>query len=314
MKLSYVASAGCALVISLILWYQATALQCPVPLSYRIGEIAPSFSISAETAKAAVLQATDVWEGETKRELFVYDESADFTVNFIYDARQAAVNLEESERQALDEKKAENEALLSQIEQLQSEYDSLTEAYEADIASYEARLRAHNTEVNSYNDRGGAPASEFARLEAERASLAAQASALNDTADTLNTLAKEINQLSSRGNRLVDRYNDEVNRYNEDFGYAREFTQGDYRGDRINIYSFSSESELVRVLAHEFGHVLGIGHVAQESALMYYLMNDTDSALTLATADKEAFVAACGVEPTVAQRVRHSIRSFLSAF
>lgn len=314
MKQSYIALAVFALVIPFALWYRSTALYCPVPVAYKIGEIDASFSLSPEAAQAAVSTATEVWEAEMERDLFVYDESADFTINFLFDDRQENVILEESQREALDDKKAQNDTIVGQIETLQSEYVSLTERYESDMQEYSDQLDAHNTEVNSYNDRGGAPASEFSRLENERNRLANEAERLNKTADTLNTLAKEINELSERGNGLVNDYNTRVEEYNEDFGSAREFTQGDYQGDRINIYSFSSEEELVRVLAHEFGHVLGIGHVADPQALMYYLMDDTDSALVLSAEDKDAYLTVCGTSQTVAQRVRHSVRSFLSLF
>lgn len=314
MKQSHIAIAIFAVVIPFALWYRATAANCPVPVLYRIGEIDASFSIAREDAQAAVEAATEVWEAEVGRDLFVYDESADFAVNFLFDDRQESVILEESQRQTLDDKKNQNDKIVEQIETLQSEFESLTQGYEADMRTYSNQLDAHNSEVNSYNDRGGAPASEFARLEDERTRLATDADRLNATADTLNTLAQEINELSEKGNRLVNDYNTKVNRYNADFGHEREFTQGDYQGDRINVYSFSSEAELIRVLAHEFGHVLGIGHVADPESLMYYLMDDTDSALVLSAEDKDAYLTVCGTSQTVAQRVRHSVRSFLSLF
>ena len=314
MKQSSIAIAVFALVVPFALWYRATATDCPVPLSYRIGEIDSSFSISEAEVKAAVFTATDVWEREMNRDLFRYDESADFAINFVFDDRQETVILEESERQSLDDKKVENDQVLEQIATLQSEYNSLTQAYEAEMKAYSSRLQAHNSEVNSYNDRGGAPASEFDRLENERTALAREADRLNSSADTLNVVAKQINALSDRGNNLVNDYNSEVNDYNAEFGFEREFTQGDYQGDRINIYSYSSESELVRVLAHEFGHVLGIPHVADPESLMYYLMEDTDTKLSLTTDDRNAYLSVCGTSQTFGQKVRHSIRSFLSLF
>jgi len=314
MKSSHIAIGIFALTIPLAVWYSATAAQCPVPLSYRLGEIDDSFLLTPEQARDHIEVAVQTWEGQMNRDLFVYDEAADFTINFVFDERQESVRLEEEEREALDIQQEQKDEVVAQIESLQTQYDSLARSYEADISSYEARLNAHNREVSNYNDRGGAPAEEFERLEEERTALAAQSDELSDTARILNTLGREINDLSERGVNLVDDYNKEVDRYNAEFGFEREFTQGDYQGDKINIYSFSSENELERVLAHELGHALGIGHVDDDSALMYYLMGEPDSALTLSTADETAYLNVCGTHETAGQRIRHFIRSSLTVF
>ena len=314
MKSSHIAIAVFALVVPFAIWYEATADQCPVPLSYRLGELDDSFSLTREEAQIQITLATDVWEELAVRDLFVYDPAADFTVNFLFDTRQETVNSEEAGRVALDKQKQKNDEVVGQIQQLQTEYDALAENYEARVVTYEVRLDAHNQEVSTYNDRGGAPAVVFERLENEKRSLATEADSLNSTAQALNQLAQEINQLSERGSKIVDQYNRDVNEYNAEFGYAREFTQGDYQGDKINIYSFSTENELQKVLAHEFGHALGIDHIDDNSALMYYLMDEPDSALILSAADETAYIAVCGTTETFGQRVRHAVRSFLALF
>ncbi|MEY2665619.1 MAG: hypothetical protein RLZZ480_724 [Candidatus Parcubacteria bacterium] len=291
-------------------WYKSTEFVCPVPLHYRVGTIDDHFNLTVEQAKNHLAKAEAVWEKEARHELFVYDDNATFVVDFIYDERQAEAINENSERAILDAKKAENDEIMKTVEGLQKEYDSLTYAYQERVSSYESRLTAYNERVNSYNDQGGAPDAVFGELEKERKSLSNESAQLSKKAEELSTLAQKINELGEKGNKLVEEYNREVMAYNEKYGYAREFTQGDYQGDKINVYKFSTDDELWAVLTHEFGHALGIEHVDDDSSVMYYLLKDTTGTPTLSQKDKDAFVAQCGTGQEWPQRIRAMIRSF----
>lgn len=314
MRFSYVVAFLFAIVVGVGYWYQTTAAICPVPLSYRIGEVDESFNLSFEEAKERVERAESEWEEAVNRNLFVYDDSAKFTVNFIFDERQEQSNAEERERRFLDGQLAENEELFAAVEIAQVEYEKLTNSYQTGLASYESRLNEYNQTVQRYNDRGGAPEDEFEALEEERVALEEEAEELESTVAELNKLASRINRLSNEGNRLIDAYNDKVEDYNQTFGLEREFTQGDYQGKEINIYEFSSDNELQAVLLHEFGHALGIGHVEASSSVMYYLLEDVDSTPFFSASDLEAFYSICGSEKQWDQQLRKAIRSLLNIF
>lgn len=309
MRTQYFISLIVALMVAGTFWYHSTANVCPVPLAYRLGELDSSFALSPEAARAHIEAAAAVWETGVERDLFVYDETADFTINFQFDERQEFADSESAQRRSLDAQKAENDRLIADLERLEGEYETLAASYSTRLDQYEADLTAYNQRVSRYNDQGGAPQEVFAALEAERIELNQRSAELGRTADQLNQLVNRINQLGADTNRRVDAYNRQVDAYNEEFGYSREFTQGDYQGDRINIYKFSTENELVTVLAHEFGHALGIDHVDDPDSLMYYLMDDTDQVPALGTADRRAYLEVCGAEQSFAQRVRHWIRS-----
>jgi hypothetical protein len=292
-------------------WYKDTAGICPAPITYHVGQLDSHFAISREDAIAELKKSEQIWEDYAGRELFTYDEEGVLAVDFVFDDRQAMADSEFNSRQALDARKIEHEKLFDTIDGLQKEYESRTNEYQKELSSYEGRLGTYNETVARYNDQGGAPTEEFAKLERDKAALARESETLNTKSASLNEMAGKINQLGDEANKLVEAYNKEVEQYNEQFGYEREFTQGDYGGGRINIYKFSNPTELQSVLVHEFGHALGIDHVEGGSSVMYYLLGDTSVAPELSNEDKEAFIAVCGQDESIAAVSRRLIRNVL---
>lgn len=311
MRSPFVYSLVATALIASTYWYTSTENICPAPIAYRVGMMNPAFNLTKEAAMEHLLVAESVWEAAAGRDLFIYDESADLVVDFVFDERQATADSEFVQRQALDAKKAENEKVFETVERLQAEYDKISDNYQRRLDAYEADLTSYNNTVTSYNDQGGAPAEEFAQLEKEKAALSRQSGELTKISNEINELAQEISELADRGNQLVDSYNTEVNTYNEQFGFTQEFTQGDYTGERINIYKFSDTKELVTVLTHEFGHALGIGHVDGSSSVMYYLLENTSDVPVLSEEDTRALVAVCGDGNSLTQQIRLAIRTFI---
>lgn len=314
MRLPFLYTLLITFVIAGTYWYQSTAAICPAPIGYKVGTLNPAFDLTEEEAKAHLAVAESVWETAAGRDLFVYDESAKLLVDFVFDERQAAADSESSQRIYLDDKKKENDEVFAIVEKLKKEYDPIKESYQRQFTAYEERLRKYNETVQTYNDREGAPREVFVELEAEKQSLNEEVAELAKRSAEIDTLAKEISELAERGNLLVESYNREVNSYNEQFGFEWEFTQGDYEGNRINVYKFSDTKELVTVLTHEFGHALGIAHVEGSKSVMYYLLENTSDVPVLSDEDTQALVAVCGDGNDLSQRTRLAIRSLLQAF
>lgn len=51
-------------------------------------------------------------------------------------------------------------------------------------------------------------------------------------------------------------------------------------GKNINVYRFKDAAELTRILAHEFGHALGLNHTDNPKSIMYWLIDGNDKILT----------------------------------
>lgn len=282
-----------AVVFSGTYWYQTSASMCRYPLEYRVGEVDERFSLTEDEVRLAVADAESVWEEATGKNLFTYDPEGALVVNFVYDDRQALSVEEQDARARLESLEAESLAVSEQYQTLVAEHTRLRETYEAEVVAYETRLAAYNDEVESYNQTGGAPQAVYAELEKEQAELEAAAAVLSAQTEDLNDLTDQINQVGDRGNELVARYNERAEQYNDRFGTTREFTQGDYQGDAINIYTFADETELQLVLVHELGHALSVGHVDDPESIMYHLLGTQPDDITLTEADLQAFAEVC---------------------
>jgi len=314
MRPVFFASLALTIIFSLSYWYTATAHICPVPISYRVGEIDKRFAVSEDKLQEILRSASDVWEQATGRNLFAYDEEARLTVNLIFDERQQLARTEEESRQRLDAEQARYEVQLGELRRLQAQYEQERAEYDARRSDLDTKLASYNAEVEAFNQTGGAPPSEFSRLAETEARLRSMSSDLNSAERRLNNLVNEINRLGEATNALIVAYNAEVELYNELFGQRDTITQGEFKRDVITVYKFTEEAELTRVLAHEFGHALGIGHVEGEESVMYYMTTESSALPVLSEADKAAFFSVCGDTDSFSAQTRRVIRSLLNYF
>ena len=112
---------------------------------------------------------------------------------------------------------------------------------------------------------------------------------MNADIETLNAIGTSLNKLIAELNLNVERYNQ------AGASAGGECEEGAYVSEagsqRIDIYEYSSHTELVRVLAHELGHALGLGHVGDAEAIMYKV--NQGKKLTVAQDDITELHAVC---------------------
>lgn len=312
LRTSYTVALLFSIMVAGAYWYTSVEAVCRLPVYYTLGELDERFGLSEAEARTALSSAESIWEEATGRNLFTYADEADLNINFIYDERQQSANLADDARVRLESQEAINDTLSETYERLVAKYKEEEINYESRLAAYERELNRYNEEVDKYNAEGGAPPAVYDDLQRRQTALDSERAALNQLAGELNQLSEQINEIGEQGNYLIRKYNDSVSRFNDTFVTEEEFTQGDYRGRSINIYTFSDRWELTLVLAHELGHALDLDHVEGEASIMHYLLGGQESELTLTAEDIAAFEATCG-DVTVYERWREQVLETVSS-
>ena len=272
---------------------------CSQPITYSIGSFDERFDISKEKFLQIVNIAEEVWENSIDKDLFTYvpDDGSDLKinphtinssvrVNLIYDLRQEASQKLKDIGITVNDTRASYDDLKSKYTSMQTDYLKLKKDFESKVALFQNRQDVYEKEVAYANANGGASKDEYNRLNKEKNSLDIMFVEINKLQTELNSKVDNINALVVVLNSLVVSLNIEVKKFNtigNELG--GEFEEGTYKEDstgrEIDIYQFDTEGKLARVLTHEFGHALGLGHLENSKAVMYRLNNGVNEKLTI---------------------------------
>lgn len=273
-------------------------LPCRSPISYSIGDFDERFRMTKAEFLQVIDEAEKIWEAPIDRDLFALTENGDVKINLIYDERQEATDKLKTLGITVQDSRASYDALQLKFKALEAEYQRSKANFNSRFAAFEARKASYEAEVDQSNDRGGAPRDVYTRLQDEKEALNREIAALKQLQSNLNAQVDSINAMVEVLNRLAKSLNIEVEKYNEvGRENSEEFDEGTYKsgpeGQEIDIYQFDDRKKLLRVLAHELGHALGLDHVEASGAIMYRLNNgDTD---TVTDADLEALKNRCDI-------------------
>jgi len=287
----------------IVSWLGIKGDPCDEPIPYSIGAFDTRFGISEDYFISALSDAEAIWEKPSGINLFVYapDDSGRgaLAVNLVYDFRQQATSKLAALGITVKENRASYDSLKIKYTEMKAEFTTAKSDFDARVQIFNEELKAYEERVKYLNARGGAPKGEYEKLQTSKSALNEEASELQVIQTKMVEMVDDLNSVVVILNRLANALNLSVDSYNT-IGASRgeSFEEGVYTSDgisqKIDIFEFSSRSKLLRVLAHELGHALGIEHVEDPKAIMYRLNQGNNETLT--AADLSALKTICGIK------------------
>ena len=284
------------IVLALVVVFLRMPKPCREPLTYRFGHIDERFGLTRWEFSMAVQKAAAIWGQPLSRELFREDPQGAIEISLVYDYRQEAADKLKKLNFKMDYTKDSHDNMKLRLERLKSEYERNRAVLDSDLNAFNTRLNAYNAEIEAWNRRGGAPENVRNRLMSGKSELNAERERLHIRQDEAKRMVDEINSLVLVMNEIAAVQNLDVVRY-RDVGsrLGGEFQEGYFEHKKgtqsIKIYHYNDDANLVRLLVHELGHALGLGHSANPDAVMYRL-NQSDK-LELSEDDIAALKARC---------------------
>ncbi len=270
---------------------------CEISFEYRLGILDERFGISREEVLQILLDVETFWETPTQKNLFTYNPEASYTIDFIFDDRQIRTNTVNKSSQKLNDMKSIFDEFQLRYEQEKVKYESLIQEYEQKKSVYEIDLSQINQRIQDWNKNPSFDPNIRAELERDQKSIQQRQQLLLNEQLDIAQQQEIVNSIAQEANVLQTEYNRAVEEFNALYSDGREFSQGTWFPDRIEIYEFENEQRLKFLLAHEFGHALGVDHVSDPTSIMHAYMEEQPlDTQTVSVFDINALYAVCGIE------------------
>lgn len=279
--------------------FMATYYPCKTEITYSIGQFDTEFGISKKDFIKNMLMAENVWEEPANKQLFKYVEKGGaVTVNLIYDYRQGMTEKLRTLDLNIDNTQASYNSIKARYNAVRTEYANKKKSFDQIWNQYEKDRATLEKKVAGLNAQGGAKGEEYNKIIAESEALNVRSAeitklqdSLNKQVDTINTLVVLLNKTAKTLNISVTKFNEIGEENGQEFDEALYIEEAG--GNRIDVFQFNDNDKLIRVLAHELGHALGLEHNENPKAIMYRLNKNTN--LTLVEDDLNALKLRCGM-------------------
>lgn len=243
--------------------------------------------------------AVSVWSAEAGKPLGRFDENGKITINFVYDDRQKLTDGEllfreriRSEQHLLDQIQNENDIRKDQFDEKSGIYTSIAEETATELQNL-------NRWIEELNNNGGFNETTLQEYEQRKNQVETKQKTVLSKREELDQLADRINRSVDRAVEKSNQINSLISQYNRDFSGESRFTKATFQrvnnGGVITVNQFTARQELPLLLAHEFGHALGLDHVPNPESIMYRRMEmqQTYPSLQLSNQDRQAIRNRC---------------------
>lgn len=256
------------------------AAYCQSPLGWRLGNLDPAFNLTEAQAIKLISAAASMWNNASGKELLRYDPAQGFVIDFKFDARQQQL----LKQRLLQRNLARyDDAIEPGLETLPEKFAELDQKI-ADFNQQKAQLQQ---QISQFQPNAQNAEAQRRQLEQQQQSLIREADWLEQQRQQLLRDQNYLNETIRQRNELVQTA--------EQPTAAAAFEVGlmtiKQLQRQMTIFAFSSETDLIATIAHEFGHAFGIEHTEEPDSIMFHQLNAQQQQLT--AADLRAWQSTC---------------------
>ena len=247
---------------------------CQLPISWRIGELDPAFSLTLDEAEQTAHNAAMQWNKALGFEVFRYDSIDGFPINFSYDERQQQLlqqallqrNIARYD-QNIDERLARLNVDNTRLRAQQQTFEQQNREFAADVATFEQKARQAGSNRDNLLQ-------EQQQLQLRQQQLTQQADALNAEQARLAREQRYLNDTVADRNALLPQQDTPATA--PEVGLME--IQGKAR--TMTIFAYKTLNDLQLTMAHEFGHAIGVNHTEGVTDVMHFAITNQQHQLT----------------------------------
>lgn len=242
---------------------------CQSPLGWRLGALDPAFNLSESQAIALISTAAEMWNTTTGKSLLHHDPAQGFVIDFKFDARQ----------QQLLKQRLLQRNLARYDDAIQPGLESLPEKFaelDAKIAEFNQQKAQLQQQISQFQPNAHNAEAQRRQLEQQQQSLIREADWLEQQRLQLMRDQDYLNETIRQRNELVQTADKPSTAASFEVGLMTIKQQQRH----MTIFAFSSETDLVATIAHEFGHAFGIDHTPEPDSIMFHQLNAQQQQLT----------------------------------